>query len=182
MHFDFQEVLRISEVWEGSNEDLFSMGTVWWDHPAALKKEFGKDVDSHISNFMEVHRNDNILPIFKYLTSALYSEDYTPDGNIFNHQDIKLVSFHDYYNSIAENFWYLTEEPSHIKEFLKSHKKTTTNWDFIREIDNPQSTNELVGQLSLFLGKALEAYLSYHCLQQNPDMKIQDIKITRNKI
>jgi hypothetical protein len=186
LYFDFGDIERISNVWEGSDEETILLGNRLWDSKENIensvdfkqsKKTFEEYVNIYLKNNKECY-----LPKFDNIDDALAHDNQYIYKNHHTNSKIKFIKPEQHYSEITSFFYFLTEEPSTISNLLKENKNLGIDWtfEFNHKFNNIEASKNLERQLLKFLGPKNHALLLTISLESNG--KNDSIKKINNKL
>lgn len=167
LEFDFKKIEKISKVWEGSNEETVDIGDIV---KYALKKNLSQ---VHLPEIQKVENYDNlpIIPYFPVITPLIYEQDYYSIQH--NNPNIEFDTPEKIYNTIRNNFNFLTEEPKDLTALLKECKvkQLESTWCFTHILPNSEINTNLSDDIISFLGAKMENYILYTTLSDTLESK-----------
>jgi len=153
--FNLEEIERIANVWEGSDEETVFLESSLWNKGQLLPK------------FSNV--NDSL----EYKHQIIY-----PDI-LQKNKSISFITQEKYHEEINSLFYFLTEEPSFPRKIVREYKKCGWNLDFEfnHNFNDKESSIQLEGSLINFLGPKNNALLMNIFLNNENKTKSSKLKI-----
>jgi hypothetical protein len=187
IYFDFGDIERISNVWEGSDEETIILSNRLWESRENIEnsesfKNSKKTFEEYCYIFLR-NNKDCYLPKFDNINDALIYDSQCIYKNNYNAQsNIKFIDPKKHYTEITNLFFFLTEEPSTISCLLKEHKDVGLDWtfEFNHKFNNIESSKNLEGKILKFLGSrnhALLMTISLNLSEKNDSIKRKNHKI-----
>jgi hypothetical protein len=128
---DFERLLRLSKVWEGSSEEIIENYSILWD-----KKDNILNSEDYINNvfykgneelnfyYYQQHYINKFNPQIKHYNFKFPSLDDTCNYDKYiNNDNFVLTLYKNLSNELDHDFSYLTEESSFLENVLTYQKK-----------------------------------------------------------